>query len=120
MTKKATNMLMRYALMIVFNPAPVVKDPEKRAQVEHHRENTPWYVSYPDLGVTVMLHDPDNDNEPLVGYISTRMVVQQITAIYNRLSTDDDFLDQTRKANEYPEFMTERAKISPFKILVPA
>ena len=45
------------SIAMIINGAPLVRDEKEQENVEHHRGNTAWHISFPSQGITFMVTD---------------------------------------------------------------
>ncbi len=99
----------------ICNPAPVPDDVAPEGT--QTRENTPWFVVLPALGVTVKaLHE---DDSPIVGYWDDRSAIDYCTELYGTLMADPKLLAEVRQNPEFPITFAEGGKIMQRTIMVP-
>ncbi len=101
-------------LALFWNPSAVVHDPDPD---EVHRDNSPWYVVLPALGVTVRAVDPNG--EPIVGYWSGKDAIQYALGLWNMLVADPKLLAQARDQVEMPDSVQVGHKVMQRIISVP-
>lgn len=108
-------------LFFFFNPAPLLRrdDEENEDQPEiQHRDNTPWCVVIPALGVTVQA--VDNNGDPIVGYWDHNDACDWGVGLWNQLIADPKLLAKLRKSPEAPLEVSNDPKIMQRTIYVQA
>lgn len=99
-------------VIICYNPAPYysakdLADAEAGGNpVLHHRENTPWYLSVPELNVTVKMMV---DNTPLVGWHHKNDLVRMADSMVTQLKSlsPNDLKQYQTEVPEYAEWEPE-------------
>lgn len=86
-------------LCMIINPAPLV-DEKHQAEVKSHRGNTPWYICFPALAVTVMV--TDGTGKPQCGYFSDREAEDQARMLWNAMRDDPSLREQYQAMSEFP------------------
>ena len=110
-------------LFFFFNPAPLLllrRDEEENEDQPpvQHRDNTPWCVCIPALGVTVQA--VGNDGNPIVGYWDHNDACDWGVALWNQLINDTKLLEKLRKSPEAPLEVSKDPKIMQRTIFVQA
>lgn len=103
-------------LVIFMNPAPLASGEDGADATT--RENTPWYVSIPSLGVSVQAQYPDG--RPVTGYWEDSDAVAHAFGLWMLFTQDAELLAEARANPEWPEDMSEGNKTMQRTISVPA
>jgi hypothetical protein len=90
----------RTVLALLYNSAHPIQSPSDRVTMPINRDNTPWVVIIPELGVTATVVDTDGD--PLTGRIEPGYGMFYAFQLYTRLTRDRDLLTAYQQKNDMP------------------
>jgi len=88
-------------LALLFNAAHPILDPKDREKYSRNRENEPWVVIFPDLGVVSTITNRDGD--PLTGKINIDYGSLHAENLYRKLVADPELLASYRAKNDMPK-----------------
>jgi hypothetical protein len=88
-------------LAMLYNSAHPIISPSDREKLPVNRDNTPWVVIIPELGVTSTVVDKDGD--PLVGRIEPGYGLYYAFQLYTRLMREPELLVAYQTNNDMPE-----------------
>ena len=86
---------------MIINGAPFISKEDERDSIEHHRNNTPWHIHFPSLGITFQVLN--EAEEPIVGYYHDRQAESDSHALWEHLrSLTDKERVVLRDKSEFP------------------
>ena len=106
------------SIAMIINGAPLVRNEDEQAEVEHHRGNTAWHISFPSHGITFMVTNADGD--PVTGYYNDKQAESDCLALWDqiRAATAKQRVDMVANS-EFPELrdgfkiMTRTIRVQP-------
>jgi len=87
-------------LALLYNSAHPIISPSDREKLPVNRDNTPWVVVIPELGVTATVLDKDGDQ--LCGRIEPGYGMFYALQLYMRLTSNAELLAAYQKKNDMP------------------
>jgi len=87
-------------LALLYNSAHPIISPSDREKLPVNRDNTPWVVMIPELGVTATV--VDNDGDPLCGRIEPGYGLFYAFQLYTKLSRNPELLTAYQTKNDMP------------------
>lgn len=87
-------------LALLYNSAHPIISPSDREKLPVNRDNTPWVVIIPELGVTATVLDKDGDK--LCGRIEPGYGMFYALQLYMRLTAKPELLTAYQKKSDMP------------------
>jgi hypothetical protein len=94
-------------LALIVNPAPVKG--EGSDESAHTRDNTPWAIVLPELGVSVLARD--RKGELVYGYWDDKEAQHSAEMLYQHLRSHPDLLANAQANPEFPGTVSEYGKV---------
>jgi len=88
-------------LVMLYNSAHPIISPSDRVKLPVNRDNTPWVVIIPELGVTATVVDKDGD--PLTGRIEPGYGLFYAYQLYTKLLREPELLVAYQIKNDMPK-----------------
>ena len=108
------------SIAMIINGAPLVRDEKEQENVEHHRGNTAWHISFPSQGITFMVTDASGD--PVTGYYNDKQAESDCLALWDQIRNADAKQRSSMVAkSEFPELrdgfkiMTRTIRVQPIE-----
>lgn len=114
MRKKLVAALIQ-VLVIFFNTSPVLEDAPDGVPT---RENTPWYIFFPSLGVCLQAMHPNG--QPITGYWDASEAGSHAASLYQQISADPNLLTELRTNPDLAPTVLDGYKMMSRTISVPA